>query len=72
MLSTPYLLSSALSSAHYALVNRLESTTSNSEHDLACTEEFERCRARLGKPKIKEVSFSLILVLLRTRFVRDG
>lgn len=65
MLSRPYLLSSALSPAHYALVNRLECSTSSSEHDIICTEELQKSKGRLRKQRIKDVSSILVLPAAR-------
>lgn len=48
-MSSSYLLSSALSPAHFAFVNALESSTSDSEVIKTCVAEVARIKAKLGK-----------------------
>lgn len=68
-MQTPYLLSSALSPAHNALVHRLENATSAAEVDAVCRAELDRIQHRLdkGKGKVKEVRRTLAARLTALR-----
>lgn len=68
-MQTPYLLSSALSPAHHALVHRLENSTSAAEVDAVCRAELDRIQHRLdkGKGKVKEVRRTLAARLTALR-----
>ena len=55
---TNYLLSSALSTSHHAVISQIESATSVAEVDAVCRRELDRIRQRLvkGKGRVKDVS----------------
>lgn len=60
-MNTPYLLSSALSSTHYAVVQQVENATSAPEVDAVYRRELDRLQHRLekGKGRVQDVSSAL-------------
>lgn len=57
-MNSTYLLSSAISATHYAVVTQIENATSAAEVDAVCRRELDRLRHRLekGKGRVKDVS----------------
>ncbi|KAL7409941.1 armadillo-type protein [Mrakia frigida] len=59
-----YLLSHALSTAHYSFLKRVESATSSNELDSICSAEVDRLRTKFAKGKLSDASAKEALLLL--------
>lgn len=53
-----YLLSHALSTAHYSFLKRADAAASSHELDRVCQTEIDRLRALIAKGKLSDVSIS--------------